>query len=620
MLSNFFSPLNLTNILIYLLLIVFFDMFGSFIKRNIDRNNETDSRVLNWLIGLGGFLFIWFILSLFIAYTKINIIISITVLTLVSFPNYIQKKEYKTLLVEIRKCLVPLLIILPFLPSVFVKASLPPYYGDEMAYHYIAPSALLTLDRIKYTGGLYADLPRNLNLFWEIIFSLTKTYSIARLFHFSIFVTSMLFAYRFISKNFGKLAGFLLVFIFFSIPQDIILTSTLGYIDVGAFSFLFIALISAVGYLIFENKTYLYLSLIFWGLNLGTKYTGITNFVSFLIVFAVIYFARIKTIREKILVKDLLIGATIFICFGGYWYIKNFILYGNPIFPFLFKCWGNHFEPCPQTSGFFGDWTVKVNFSNFGTILSQLLPRNKILMAGALVNVPFLFWLDRRKIKDILIFIYSTIFLEFIFLKYSSGFYARYQQHLQLYILLAIVLTLTYKYKDKTINLIRKIVLVFIIASSVFYYMFNLYYSLSRYFVKDYEIKYALNQINIYDWIHVNFPDMEGTIKWCDRKDTSLIKLARFDPDLIWFTHDGLSRVFMMNCIFENPGDFNENHIKEDFWITSINKCVKDKDIYRKYPYEQDYQYNFRKLNNKLICESNEILPNLYIYDHTKNK
>jgi len=289
-------------------------------------------------LGFGFFIFLWFLLSLFITPGKTQILVSIGILLCITLPGYIKEKEGVIFLKTLWFFKVPILIIFPFLPAVFVKSSLPPYYWDEMAYHYIAPSALANLTPIKYLGSLYGDIPRILDLFWQIVFTLFHTYSVARLFHFTILATSMIYAYAVLKKNFGLLAGFLFVFVFFSLPQDIIFTSTLGYIDVGAYSFLLIAVVSALDFLINLDKGALFYTFIFWSMNLGTKYTGVSSFVSFLVLFFLIIIWKRNVYKKFFSWRYLINLATLFLVFGGYWYVKNFVLFGNPIFPFILPC------------------------------------------------------------------------------------------------------------------------------------------------------------------------------------------------------------------------------------------------------------------------------------------
>ncbi len=626
-LADFFQPLSFLTLFYFLVSFLFFDILGTFIKNKILNLSESkNSRIINWLIGFGFFVFLWFVLSLFIPQTRQSLLISVAVLFLISIKYYLKEKAYKSFFNVLWEFRIPILIIIPFLPAVFVKASLPPYYGDEMAYHFLAPSSLMNITSIKYPGGIYADLPRILDFFWQQVFTLFHTYSIARLFHFTILATSMVYVYAVLKKNFNALAAFLFVFIFFSLPQDIILTSTLGYIDVGAYSFLLIGLVSAIDFLISKNPNSVILSALFWAMNLGTKYTGITTFLSFISVFLILIVFKRKEYSHFFSLNLISKIILVMLFFGGYWYVKNFIWFGNPIFPFIFHCWGNHIEICPATGSFFGDWTTKVIFSNVPVILKELFPKNGILQLLVIISPLVALFSLKRKTKLVSFFVTVAILLEFVLLKYFSGFYIRYHQHMQLYLLIGLVLTITSSYRNKFISLIVRILLVLIIVSSIYLYLYAIRNTNSLRFLNWNEINYSIGKMNIYEWVNFYLPKMNDVVTWCENPPKGEYKLARFDPDLIWFDYDGYMRSFITNCDYINPplegsklSDILQTakDQKMRFWITSTNACLPQDKVGPKHPNERPDMIELRKLNNIIICNSKEVKRNLYYFDYS---
>ena len=625
-LGDYFAPLNPKTLLIFVGLFFFFDILGTFVKRRIIEG-EDSTRVINWLIGLGIFVFVWFITSLFIAYTRTPLLISILTLSLIALPEYLKNKEYQTFFRALWSLKIPILIVLPFLPAIFVKASLPPYYADEMAYHFISPSTLATLQPAKYTGGLYANVPKLINTFYEISFSLTRTYSIARLFNFTILVTSMLFAYKILKRNFGFLPGFLFVFIFFSLPQDIVLTSTLGYVDVQAYSFLLIAIINAVEFLLTKSSASLILASTFWAMNLGTKYTGISSFISFLSILLLILFLKRKE-YFKFFSKSLFIKiALTLIFFGGYWYIKNLIVYGNPIYPFIFPCFEQFAKDCQLGSGLFGDWTTKISLDNAYNILKSLFPKNSFLHVMIILAPIFAFLGSNKRIKILTILLFTAIFIELLILKPISGFYIRYHQHMQLLLLTALVIQLANIYTLRTKRIVN-LLFVGLAFTSLASYLYTIRFTNSLKFLNWFEINYSIGEVNIYDWIEWRFPRMAETIFWCENPPQGeRVTLARFDPDLIWYEYDGYKRVFLTNCYYENPpleGIPVEEVLykaKSDemyFWIASPNTCVPDDKVITRWESEDENLFYLRRLNNLIICNSEELRQNLYYFDYSK--
>ena len=109
-LSNYFQPLNLQTLFYFVLLFFFFDVLGTFLKNKLlkQEKNET-SRIINWLLGFGFFIFIWFLISLFIPYQRNPVLISIVLLLVISLPSYIKNREYKTFFRELWSLKLPLI-------------------------------------------------------------------------------------------------------------------------------------------------------------------------------------------------------------------------------------------------------------------------------------------------------------------------------------------------------------------------------------------------------------------------------------------------------------------------------------------------------------------------------
>lgn len=626
-LSEFYQPLNLSILFHGLIFFIFFDALGTFVKNLIFKRKDTNSfRVLNWLLGFGFFMFVWFFLRLFIPPREDNVIISAILFILVSFPSYLKNGHLKKFISAIWQLKVPLLVIAPLLPAVFVKASLPPYYADEMAYQFIPPYFLKLIDIWRFDGGLYSNVPQLLNTFFNLAFAITKTYSIVRLFHFLILVTAFSFAYLKLKNHFGRLVAFLFVFTFFSLPIDIVLTATLGYVDVATYSFILIGIVSMIDHLFSGKYESLVFSTIFWAMALGTKYTAVTIFVTFMTTYLAVIFYKHKSIFQKLTQPKVLLKCSIlFILFGGYWYIKNLLAYGNPIYPFLLPCL-RFAQYCQTQAVNFFAWTTPITLQNMPGIIKELLPANFPLQT-ALFMAPILAFFNRNSKTRFFSFILTlTIILELLLLKQFSGFYARYQQHLQLLMLLLISIQIGNSYRSQSLEFITKgyylIIFFYIFAS----YITTTIYTNSLKFVNWTEINYARGKIDVYGWVDQRFPKVKSGIDWCENPPGGKpLALARFDPDMIWYEYDGFMRSFMTNCYFENPPleglpieDVLATAIEKklQFWTISPNRCLPQNEVKKHLDYEGDHQLYLRRLNNIVVCHSNEVKPNLYYFDY----
>ncbi len=626
-LSEFYQPLNLSTLSTSLLLFIFFDALGTMVKGFIIKSKNGDaSRILNWLLGFGLFVFVWFMLRFFIPPRQNSVLLSIAILFLISIPAYFKNKELSNLFSAIWQLKVPLLVIAPFLPAVFVKASLPPYYADEMAYQFIPPYFRDLIDVWRFDGGLYSNVPQLFNTFFNLVFALTKTYSIVRLYHFLILVTAISYTYLKLKVYFGRLVAFLFVFTFFSLPIDLVLISTLGYVDVATFSFILIGTINMTDLLFSKKIEPFFLSVVFWAMALGTKYTAVTIFVTSTTTFLTVIFIAYKSILPKLVFsKTLLKCVILFVLFGGYWYLKNLIAYGNPIYPFLLPCL-RYAQFCETQAVNFFAWTTPITLRNIPGIIKELLPANFPLQTALLV-APTLAFLNRNpKTKIFSLILSLTMILEFLLLKQFSGFYPRYQQHLQLLMLLLITIQVANTYRWQTMNFMAKgyylIIFCYISAS----YISTIFYTNSLKFVNWTEINYARGRINIYGWVDQRFPKVRAGIDWCENPPGGKsLALARYDPDMIWYEYDGFMRSFMTNCYFENPPLDNlpiekvltvAKEKSLQFWTISPNRCLPQADVKKHLDYEGEHQLYLRQLNNVIVCHSQEVKPNLYYFDY----
>jgi hypothetical protein len=315
--------------------------------------------------------------------------------------------------------------------------------------------------------------------------------------------------------------------------------------------------------------------------------------------------------------------ATLFLVFGGYWYVKNFVLFGNPIFPFILPClWGHYGASCPQASGFFGDWTMKITLANARIILSELFNKNTFLQVLVLLTPVVSFWGSNKKIRILSYFVFGTVVLELLILKYFSGFYIRYQQHMQLYLLLGVILTLVNKYRNRYLKILVRFCTLILVVTAITFYIYTIRSDTWK--LLDWnEVNYATGRTNITQWVNYNFPKMKDTISWCENTPMNkMTPLARFDPDLIWFSYEGLMRVFMVDCYYSNPpleGIPLDNVIKVakdqkmQFWIASLNGCLTNKELAT-----MTDEPSLRELNNIIVCNSKEVVPNLYYFDYEK--
>lgn len=430
-LGDFFAPLNISNLIIFFLFIASCDIVGYWLARSFIGGIPYFLRGAIWLLGLGVVVFIYFLSHYFVPYSFPTIFFILVFLLALSIKYYIKDKALMSLLIFLKSNVFPLFIILLILPQVFIKSSQPPYVWDEMAYHFISPYTLY-FEKVWDTGtSFYMNLPRLMDTAFVSLFSLTKTYSISRLLSFSVFMSFLLTCYTFLKEKFGivlSISFFVLILFYL---ENYLLWSTFGYVDIGTTSFVMIGFILLSDYFFDKNFSSLQFGLVFFGMGVGSKYSALTQFLSFIIISTALLLARKDFSIAKS--KKLLVGLILFFILGGYWYLKNFIITGNPIYPILFGC---KFNICENID--FG-YTLPFTFANILPIYTRVFLNNIFLQRMFVASVVISLTFASEKIKKLVLLILSYVIVEIILVRNISGFEGRYFYHWQILAILIIV-------------------------------------------------------------------------------------------------------------------------------------------------------------------------------------
>ncbi len=605
-LDQFFAPLTLSLAVATAGLLLCWDIIGSAVNAKLIRAPAW-TRLGWWLFGWGLFIFAWFIVYQFVPLDKSYIILTLGIVTLACIPAYLRCQGWRSLLLSARQLWLPLLLLLPLFPAIWVKSSLPPYLTDEMAYHFISPNDLANSAAWQFSGGIYHVIPKSLNLFFHLMFALWHTYVPARLLHLLMLVSVFATVFIWIKNTFGPLRAWVFWLIFWFWPkQDLITAATSGYVDIATAGFTFWAIVLALDAAISRPYRNLAVVAAAWALALGVKYSALLAFAAYL---PASLYLSLKSQFQKILPALL-----VFVLLGGFWYVKNLIYTGNPIYPFIFGCRG---AECVGNSSFFGDWTTKVSLANLDLIINDLLVGNRKLGMALVISLVLALVSRDTRLRRVNLVLAVGVMGELVLMKYMSGFLLRYFWHLQFAVLLFMVLqTVTGDNDRKVVRWAKLGLLAFFVLFASVNFWRGIRFALAADRLPRAELAYALGKTDIYAWVDSHFPQMNQVIKWCDQQPGQ-VKLYRVDPDLIWFDYEGMMRVFMTNCQMADLGadlaSVKDNY-REPFWFASLNPCVAPDQV--KYlGHETPWQKQLRQANNQMVCSFTPVLPGLYRYN-----
>jgi 4-amino-4-deoxy-L-arabinose transferase-like glycosyltransferase len=213
---------------------------------------------------------------------------------------------------------------------VLVAVLVPPVNWDSLAYHLPAVVQWIQFEHIFAPPVGIAYYPKNVELYflWVGIFLRDSTlFNISQL----PFVPLGMLAVYTIARESGRSreSGVLAALVFFFTPT-LVIQSVTNYIDV-AFASLTLTLF-ALCYIYFEESrlTYVVVLGIVGGLIAGAKFTG--GPVAGIGLVAVCLTVAQQT-RWREYVTHLGIVPGLFVVFGGYWYLRNWAMYGNPLHP-----------------------------------------------------------------------------------------------------------------------------------------------------------------------------------------------------------------------------------------------------------------------------------------------
>lgn len=613
----------------YFLLILYFlswDIIGFALVQKLANKNKF-LRPIAWFFGLGVYSFIIFIIHFFKPYTSPLIYLLLLLITLAFLPNYIQNKGLKTFHSFVSSNLLILVVILPVIPILFVKFSLPPHAWDEMTYHFISPYTLTHQLKWKLGGGLYQNMPRFLDTIGIGLFASFKTYMPLRIVHASILVSTLFSLASFLKRYSSPLFAALFVSVVFLLGKKIPTLATLGYVDIASACFITLATTIGLVSLLHKKPNLTVVSFSLWGLALGTKYNSLLPFLIFLTL-GLLYIFTNKNLYKPF-IKPAIIGFVSSIIMGGYWYVKNQLLHGSLVYPFFpFGC---KTDKCAEFLEKFKR-TWQGTSASFEIISTQIFSKISLfptsLLIIAILATIVIIWLNRKQ-RNIILSLGLGIVLTLDIIVSSQVFVyiARYYYHWFFIFLILIFLGLSsvlYPKKHKLTHLFTKLTSMIIIISilvSTSILTMRLFTTYKQPKFRN-ELDFSLGRLSLNEWLPTILPKTTSVIHWCnDREDT--IRLSVLDPDIIWYKFEGRYAVFVQNCeIGQGPAnglplDQAIEILKKDKAIVhtlSLSPCLPEP-IEKGHPLEDESKLYMRQLNNKVVCSSTEILPNLYYFD-----
>lgn len=317
----------------------------------------------------------------------------------------------------------------------FVACLAPPTEIDALIHHLAVPKVYAARHGFEdMPSHIHSYLPYSVQMLFTLGLLLHSDV-LAVLLHYSMGLLLVLSIFTLCRRWLNAEAGLLVVVIFYTLPMVTNIATT-PHVDFGLVLFSFLSLYA---FLMWEqdknisDKPWLVLSGIFAGAAIGVKFIAAFN-LALLSAFVLFRKGRADGWRVAHLARPVfwLWGTATLV--ASPWYIKTWILTGNPFFPVAYSIFGGKYWNA-TVDAILSHSTTSDVFRLGRGLLDYVFSPWRITMDGALINagangygpifltfLPFLFigkTLHRRVVRYGLI--YATGFYTFLFFSYQYG-------------------------------------------------------------------------------------------------------------------------------------------------------------------------------------------------------
>jgi hypothetical protein len=213
----------------------------------------------------------------------------------------------------------------------YLQALTPPWDEDGLMYHMEGPRIFLEAGRILFIPENYqANFPMLPEMLYAMGIGIGVD-QLAKLIQLTYAVLLVLATYALGERLIGNRKGWLPAAILISTPMVIALAS-FTYTDLTWALYTLISVYTILIWYRSRNNSWLVIAGIFSGFMIGSKYLGL----GYLLILAITILWIVRKSDKSVWIKSTFIyGGTAFLI-GGFWYLKNFIWIGNPVYPFFF--------------------------------------------------------------------------------------------------------------------------------------------------------------------------------------------------------------------------------------------------------------------------------------------
>jgi hypothetical protein len=228
--------------------------------------------------------------------------------------------------------------ILLFIVLNLSTALTPPISKDALIYHLVGPKRFMQDHGIGFiSGNFYTNFPFTTEMLFTMGM-LLKGPILAKLIHFSFGLLTVVAIFHWTAAKSSVSTGLLSAAVYYTLPL-VAKLSGWAYVDLSLAFFVLVMTTACLDWKESQDRGLVALAGIFGGLAMGIKYSG-------MVMVLIIVLGAVLFLRQKDNPRDSQMGTTaikvllIAIVVASPWYLKNWILTGNPVYPFLYSLFG----------------------------------------------------------------------------------------------------------------------------------------------------------------------------------------------------------------------------------------------------------------------------------------
>ncbi len=292
--------------------------------------------------------------------------------------------------------------------TLYFSAMQPPHATDELHYHFPQARQIAQTATINWSFDghyFYGNIPKLVDVLFGVGLTV-QGYQLAHLLNYTFLIGFVLLVMLVVYRRYGYRSGVFAVLLLL-LFEDFTWNATVGFVDSATSTLEIGSLLLLITWLDKKKNDLLLMSGLLIGFSLGAKYSPLpTALFMTIIVLSV-------SIRDKT-GKYMMVFSVPALLAGGYWYVKNWILFGNPFYPMYFGHKGVSEESYQSLMEAIWQWEAKTG-SVFLAKLSRWRTYSELSTYLAIWVSPLAIWWGKKDKFLALLSLYFMLYVPYWF-------------------------------------------------------------------------------------------------------------------------------------------------------------------------------------------------------------